>query len=275
MPLHLACRERGSKAVIAALLATNPEAAKVKDDEGRLPLHLACRQGVAVQIVDSLIVCHYRASRTPDAYALLPIHWACAQNASVGIVESLLRANPDSLDHKDKWGRSPLSLAQASTNPDKDEIVSALKKDPSFWTTNLVDEIDNLKNKLEQSSTNERSYNGKYEQLQMENAQLKQQVIELTTSNKFSDDDIEKVNDENISMVHEVGALKKKLNEFTFIFRGMEDQRKALMKIADEMEESLQQAVEVAGDDYLDWHDPLTNSRGKQDRCRTADTFDS
>ena len=124
LPLHLACRERASKAVIAAILSTEPEASKVKDDEGRLPLHLACRQGVAVQIIDSLIVCYYRASHSLDSYDLLPIHWACAQNASLKIIESLMRANPDSNDHEDKWGRTPMSLVQASTNPEKNEIVA-------------------------------------------------------------------------------------------------------------------------------------------------------
>ena len=79
----------------------------------------------------------------------------------------------------------------------------------------------------------------------------------MSNMNKFSDDDIEKLNDENAALVTEVANLKKKLNEFTFVFRGMEDQRKALIRISEEMEASLQQAVDVAGDDYMKWQDPL------------------
>lgn len=266
LPLHLACRERGSKAVIAALLSTEPGAAKIKDSEGRLPLHLACRQGVAVQVVDSLIVCHYRAARTPDSYSLIPLHWACAQNANLASVESLLRAHPDSTDLKDKWGRTPLSLAQASTNPEKEEVIKALLKEPSFWTSSLVDEIDKLKHKIDETVTVEGKANEQVNKLQGENAKLrelnfslKEKVAEMSNMNKFSDDDIDKLNEDNSSLVSEVGKLKKKLNEFTFIFRSMEDQRKELMKISEEMEASLQQAVNVAGDDYLKWRDPLHN----------------
>uniref|UniRef100_A0A7S3Q0S7 Uncharacterized protein n=2 Tax=Chaetoceros debilis TaxID=122233 RepID=A0A7S3Q0S7_9STRA len=259
LPLHLACRERASKAVIAALLSNEPEASRVKDDEGRLPLHLACRQGVAVQIVDSLIVCYYRASRTIDSYNLLPIHWACAQNASVQIVHSLLRANPDSTDQKDKWGRTPTSLAHASTNPEKDAIVEALKKDPSHWAMNLADEIDTLKDRLAESNVKEKNHSGKLEELEAQNKQLQDIVHKLTHTNKYTEDDIGKLSDENRGMVSDVHKLKSKLNEFTFIFRGMEDQRKALLKVVNDMDASLQQAVDVAGDDYMSWKVPEDN----------------
>jgi len=273
LPLHLACRERGSKAVIAALLSKEPSAAKIEDAEGRLPLHLACRQGVAVQIVDSLIACHYRAARTPDSYSLIPLHYACAQNSSLAIIESLLRAHPDSYDLKDKWGRTPLSLAQASTNPEKDQVIKALLKEPSFWTTSLVDEIDTLKHKLDETAVEEGKSSSQVNELQGENAKLrdlnlslKEKVAEMSNMNKFSDDDVDKLNDENSILVAEVAGLKNKLNEFTFVFRGMEDQRKALMKISQEMETSLQQAVNVAGNDYMTWQDPLHHHGGSSAR---------
>lgn len=258
LPLHIACRERNSKAVIAALLSTEPNAAKEQDDEGKLPLHLACRQGVAVQVVDSLIVCHFRAARTPDLYDLLPLHWACAQNASLNIVESLLRANPDSVDHKDKWGRTPLSLAEASTNPEKQAIIETLKKDPSFWTTSLIDEIDTLKNQIEHTNNNQ--YSQKVDDLQKANSILKEKIHELTTYKKSSEEDIEKFSKENSSLMDEVFTLKKKLNEFTIIFRSLEDQRKTLVQLAEDMENSIQKAVDIAGDDYLEWSESLKTS---------------
>mmetsp|Transcript_12974 Transcript_12974/g.24381 ORF Transcript_12974/g.24381 Transcript_12974/m.24381 type:complete len:415 (+) Transcript_12974:128-1372(+) len=263
LPLHIACRERNSKAVIAALLSTEPNAAKEQDDEGKLPLHLACRQGVAVQVVDSLIVCHFRAARTADQYGLLPIHWACAQNASLNIVESLLRANPDSVDHKDQWGRTPLSLAEVSTNPEKQAIIETLQKDPSFWTTSLIDEIDTLKNQLE--NTNNDQYSEKVDGLKKENSILKEKIHELSNFKKSSDEEIDKFSKENSILMDEVFTLKKKLNEFTIIFRSLEEQRKALVQLAGDMENSIQRAVDVAGDDYLEWSESLkiaTKSNG-------------
>lgn len=251
LPLHIACRERNSKATIAVLLSTEPNAAKEKDDEGKLPLHLACRQGVAVQVVDSLIVCYFRAAKTPDLYDLLPIHWACAQNASLTIIESLLRANPDSVDYKDKWGRTPVSLAEASTNPEKQAIIETLKKDPSFWTTSLIDEIDTLKNQLE--NTNNDKYSERVDDLQKENLILKEKIYELSAFKKHSDEDIEKFSKENSILMNEVFTLKKKLNEFTIIFRSLEEQRKALVQLTEVMESSIQRAVDVAGDDYVEW----------------------
>ena len=210
LPLHLACRERGSKAVIAALLSKEPAAAKIEDAEGRLPLHLACRQGVAVQIVDSLIACHYRAARTPDSYSLIPLHYACAQNSSLAIIESLLRAHPDSYDLKDKWGRTPLSLAQASTNPEQDEIIKALLKEPSFWTTSLVNEIDTLKHKLDETAVEKGKFSSQVNELQGENANLRDLILSLkdkvhvaamSNMNIFSGD---KLDDENSALVAEV-----------------------------------------------------------------------
>ena len=57
---------------------------------------------------------------------------------------------------KDKWGRTPMSLASASTNPDKDLVLELLKRDPSYWTTKLIDQIADLTRKLDQISNLER-----------------------------------------------------------------------------------------------------------------------
>jgi len=253
LPLHLACRERASKAVIAAILSEEPGAAKVRDDEGRLPLHLACRQGTAVQVVDSLIVCYFRGTRTPDAYALLPIHWACAQNASPSVVEALLRANPDSRDYKDKWGRTPVSLAQASTNPEKEVVIDYLKKDPSYWSTDLVDRIDSLSKKLEKSSTKEKESQSKLHLLESENVQLKEEINRLSTTNMYTDEDIEKINEENNHMLEDIKKYQYKLKEFSGIFKAMESQRTTLLRVTDDMEKALKKVTDIAGDDYKDW----------------------
>jgi ankyrin repeat protein len=251
LPLHLACRERSSKSVVAALLSTEPGAAKVKDDEGRLPLHLACRQGVAVQIIDSLIVCHHRAAETTDLYGLLPIHWACAQNATAAIIESLLRANPAIHHVKDKWGRTPLSLVKASTNPEKSLIIEALARDPSYWKKHPNDNTKNLKQNQVPSTLDEE----RVQKLEKENSALRHKLSDLTGRVKYGDEDIDKINEENKQLISNVNDLKKKLNEFSFIFHGMEEQRRQLVRITEAMDESLKHAMNVAGSEHFSHRD--------------------
>lgn len=272
LPLHLACRERASKSVIGALLTEEPNAAKVKDGEGRLPIHLASRQGISVQIIDSLIICYYRGSKTTDDYELLPIHWACAQNASPELVQRLLRANPDAIDVKDKWGRTPLSLAQASTNPHKEAVIDALHKDPASWNTNLVDEIETLSQKLEKSTRNEKETemklkdvidesetkireleeesNRKLSEMEEENKKLKEEVKILVTTNKYSDEDLEKMNEENFALTKEIKVFQSKLKSFAAVFESMEAQRVALLKITDEMNRNIQMASSIAEEEH-------------------------
>ena len=267
LPLHLACRERSSKSVIGILLSEEPQAAKVKDDEGRLPLHLACRQGTPVQVVDSLIICYFRGSRTPDSYQLLPIHWACAQNASPAVVEALLRANPDSVDLKDKWGRTPLSLAQASTNSDKEKIIEALSKDPSYWNTNLAEEMEALTQKLEISTKkgkeSEKKLNDfekeaerkiheleeesemKVKELEEQNETLKEEIRILSSSNKYSEEDLTTINNENKELSKNIKQSEAKLKSYEEIFQKMEDQRVALLKITQEMEKTIAKATKL------------------------------
>lgn len=275
LPLHLACRERASKSVISYLLHADPEAAKVEDDEGRLPLHLACRQGAGVEIIDNLIISYHRAARTADSYSLLPLHWACAQNATPEVIESLLRANPDAVDNKDKWGRTPMSLTLASTNSQKEAIVEKLKKDPSYWTTQIKREINSLKYKLEETSTTEKissnraktleskladvteasnsaavSFRELKNELEDENAELKERVRTLTVQNNNSEHLLDKLNEENTRMSRELKSLTTRLTAITSIFRSMENQRKQILQVTGDMEESLHKAADIAAEKY-------------------------
>lgn len=247
LPLHLACRERSSKSVIAALLSAEPGATKSRDEEGRLPLHLACRQGVPAQIVDSLIACHYKGAATIDKYGLLPIHWACAQNATAAVIESLLRVNPVIHDIKDQWGRTPLSLVQASTNPEKALIMEALTRDPGFWSKNVHEEINTLKKSLESSGISDE----KVKTLEKENSALRHKVSDLIGKVKYTDDDIERIIKENERLQSKVNSLKKTLHEFVFIFQGMEDLKHNFARNIQVMDESLKKAMKIAGSDNV------------------------
>jgi len=65
----------------------------------------------------------------------------------------LLRANPHAVKEKDRWGHTPLSLVVASTNPEKDKITDNMNKNPSFWTTTLLNEIGGLKSEVQEKET--------------------------------------------------------------------------------------------------------------------------
>ena len=275
LPLHLACRERASKTVITALLRADPDAAKVVDDEGRLPLHLACRQGAGVEIIDQMLICYHRAARTPDSYALLPLHWACAQNAAPAVVESLLRAHPDAVECKDKWGRTPISLAIASTNAEKDAVLDALGKDPSHWTSILLNEVGSLKIQLnekeenlqtaqkkayileeklaevkEASSSAATSFRELKNDLESENASLKNKIRGLTAKNNLCEERIDKLSDDNSRLKGKIKTMSARLDSISEIFSNMEDQRLQILKVTGNMEESLQKASDIIDKDY-------------------------
>jgi len=277
LPLHLACRERASRDVIDALLQSDPDTSRVSDDEGRLPIHLACRQGAGLDIVQRLLVTHHRGSKEIDSYGLLPLHWACAQNASVPVVEALLRANPYAVDVKDKWGRSPLSLAQASTNSEKGPIVTALNRDPSYWTTSLMEEVDELKEgtrrQMEQnqqanskassleaklaevmavSTSAAMSFQELRNELESENSRLKGEVEDLTPRLERSEERVDFLEEENGHMRGNVEELVERLGAMTEVFRAMEEQRLTVLRVTGDWEESLSRAAELVLIDDID-----------------------
>ncbi|GAF96548.1 unnamed protein product [marine sediment metagenome] len=120
-----------------------------------------------------------------------------------------MRAHPDSYDLKDKWGRTPLSLAQASTNPEQDEIIKALLKEPTFWTsdeidtslaneivtlkvetTSLVNEIDTLKHKLDETAVEKGKFSSQVNKLQVETTSLVNEID--TLKHKLDETAVEK-----------------------------------------------------------------------------------
>jgi len=91
LPLHATCVFRAPLSLIEALIAANPAAPSLVDDQGMLPIHLACRNG-----------------------------------ASRGVVMTLLNAHPRSVDAKDKKGRTPLNLVENSASENKGKVVEAI-----------------------------------------------------------------------------------------------------------------------------------------------------
>jgi len=191
LPIHLACRERAHKSVADVLLHHCRKCIDCSDNEGRLPLHLACRQGVSSDMIDLLLRPYYRGAMQQDADGMLPLHWACAQGASCPIVESLLRAYPDSVNVMDKLSRTPLTILQSSSHPEKEAVLIALKRDISYWTTSLQDEVSNLKTLLAHSASEEKSLREelaelrhRFDQVDIHLEQCVKDKIALETANR-------------------------------------------------------------------------------------------
>lgn len=273
LPLHLACRERASFKTICLLLERDPTAAKVVDEEGRLPLHLACRQGAGHDIVNVLLEYHFRAARTPDAYQLLPLHWACAQNANADVIECLLRANPEAVEVKDQWGRSPTSLAVASTNPEKEIVLEYLERDGSYWTSSLLHKVRNLEKEVGNRAESEartlnkaanleeklaevsaasniagQAFRELKEELEEENMMLKNKVRSLTKKCNKSEESIEKLDMERTEMKKRIKELKMKLGALSELFRNMEEQRLSILKVTGDWEDALHRATDLTSE---------------------------
>lgn len=270
LPLHLACRERASFKTICLLVETDPDAAKVVDEEGRLPLHLACRQGAGHDIVNVLLEYHFRAARTQDAYQLLPLHWACAQNANPDVIESLLRANPEAVEVKDQWGRSPSSLAVASTNPQKETVLEYLDRDASYWTSSLLHKVRNLEKEVGNRTESEartfnkatnleeklaevsaastlaaQSFRELKEELVEENMMLKNKVRSLTKKHNKSEETIKRLDVEKTETKQSIKELKMKLGALSELFRHMEEQRLSILKVTGDWEDALHRATDL------------------------------
>eukprot|EP00957_Ditylum_brightwellii_P186075 14167452-Ditylum_brightwellii.AAC.1 len=55
LPLHKACVLQPHETVVESLIASYPEGAKSRDQDGWLPLHCACFYGAAHSVVDALL----------------------------------------------------------------------------------------------------------------------------------------------------------------------------------------------------------------------------
>jgi ankyrin repeat protein len=81
--LHYAAKQSASVAVVEALLAAYPEAAKKKDADQRLPLHWAATcVAPSKAIVKALLDAYPAAAREKDMGMRTPLHYAAAGEAA-------------------------------------------------------------------------------------------------------------------------------------------------------------------------------------------------
>uniref|UniRef100_A0A7S1VSB5 Uncharacterized protein n=1 Tax=Grammatophora oceanica TaxID=210454 RepID=A0A7S1VSB5_9STRA len=129
LPLHSACARQPPSDLMTALLKAYPEAALSKDDQGMYALHYACGNQASRDVIRQLLAANPGAAKMPDPRGMLPIHYlACWGPSSVSIIDMLLVANRNVGDIKDDDGNTPLSLAMEGEYPERDAVVSALRR---------------------------------------------------------------------------------------------------------------------------------------------------
>lgn len=102
-PLHIACREGASLAVIRSLVKARPASVKIATRNGRqmLPLHLVCRYysgptATMYQIVQFLLGVYPEAAKITTGTGELALHLYCRNHfCTVRVLELLVRAYPD------------------------------------------------------------------------------------------------------------------------------------------------------------------------------------
>jgi len=109
-------------------------AAKCSDDHGRLPLHNIFGYKKAPEdLVLRLIASNPNASKIADNDKLLPLHHATLYGASPSIVTELLINYPEALETKNAFGDTPRDLARMGCLDLKSRDL--LKKTVSYWAT--------------------------------------------------------------------------------------------------------------------------------------------
>ena len=90
--------------------------------------------------------------------------------------------------------------------------------------------------------------------------ELKEEINILTKTNKYSDEDLEKINEENYQLTKDIKVFQSQTKSYSEIIASMEQQRLALVRVAAEMEKTLSKATSIMGQgttslkNNLDWN---------------------
>lgn len=133
LPLHSACARQPPASVVTALLRAYPDGAKCQDDQGMYALHYACGNQASRDIVRLLLVSFPEAAQMVDPRGMLPVHYlACWGPSSIAVVDMLLVANRNVSQARDMDGNTPIDLAREGDYPERDGVITALRK----WIAN-------------------------------------------------------------------------------------------------------------------------------------------
>lgn len=135
LPLHIACANHASIAVITALLAENFASAKRSDENGDLPLHLLLRCGEVVDpvVVKTLLSCFAGALSRTDMFGDLPLSIAIKYQCRSPVINAVLMQYPEAASVLNGEGHSPLFLA-FKHNADDRTIMGLLNHAPDHAT---------------------------------------------------------------------------------------------------------------------------------------------
>jgi ankyrin repeat protein len=123
LPLHAACHSHGQHfKVVAYLVREHPPAVRVRDDDGRLPLHHAVRHGShrdttasSLPAVKHLVKAWPQSVREKTKFGALPLLLAVEMDVPVDVAEFLVEAWPGSVREKtSRTGEIPLHAAAAA-----------------------------------------------------------------------------------------------------------------------------------------------------------------
>lgn len=207
LPIHSACARQPPASVVSALLKAYPHGTHCVDDQGMLPLHYACGNQASREVVRLLLVAHPEAAKIADPRGMLPVHYlACWGPSSVSIVDMVLVANRDVSEAKDADGNTALDLAKEGDYPERDAVVSALKRwlekkkktsssssgsnNSLVVSRNLHMAEDGTDNKTTSTSSTKENSAGKAMSKEIANdaiARLREEIAKLKASKKQSD----------------------------------------------------------------------------------------
>lgn len=110
---------------LVSRLARDPVAASARNARGESPLHVALANdpSPSAALVRALLAADPAAARHPERGGMVPLHFAAGLGADVGAVEALLEAWPEGASARDARGSTPLHCAarRAATSGGDDE----------------------------------------------------------------------------------------------------------------------------------------------------------
>ncbi|KAI8593420.1 ankyrin repeat-containing domain protein [Geranomyces variabilis] len=120
---------KGDHNLVASLTTANPDAVRVKDEDGRTALHWAA-SGKHLEITRALLAAGADATTT-DEGGMTPLHIA-ASTGSLEIAQLLLEAAPAVIDNKTESGQTALHYAASKNHVEAPTLrrVTGMAKHP-------------------------------------------------------------------------------------------------------------------------------------------------
>lgn len=148
LPLHHACANGASTAVLEIIIHAYPESKLIQDNQNRTPLHFYATRNTdkpEVMTRNVRLLCDSGAAELSDRGGMLPMHYAAAYGSNADVLKVLADAFPESLSTKDNKGKTPMHLTMVNAHRDSSpEVLKFLLTTAGRETINLRDTEGNL-----------------------------------------------------------------------------------------------------------------------------------